>query len=635
MSIVLEHISKSFGGHVIVDDFCLEISDGELFVLLGASGSGKSTILRIIAGLAPADRGRILLHDRDVTGLSPQERDIGLVFQNYSIFRHMTVAENIEFGLRLRKTPKPERTHRRQELLDLVGLSGLGDRLPNQLSGGQQQRVALARALAYEPKVLLLDEPFGALDVKIRSQLRRNLKQIQQKLGVTTIMVTHDQEEAFELADRIGVIEKGRLLEVGPGEELYLRPRTSFVATFLGGGTVVVGKIREGQAHFGRLILPVTAAMIAEENTRVQLLIRPEQITLSESSPEPGKISLGKAEVIEESFTGSMRKLRLRLPRLRGTRQISPPPPFGEDGLLVDALLGVADSAVGAAPFATINGFHVLKAPPLRLLVVAPPGQGCTQAPPFVRWTIGRLEGTGTCLSAGEAEEAGTVAGSLAATPDQAQGAGMEISTRKGGHVEGVLAELDDTLYDVVVLVVREREGSRALPGETQELIDHLLKMGELPILIVKGNFSRINRMMICTRGGEPGKHDVRDGGRFGRRLGVPVELLHITTPESPSAALARAHLDRAAATLRSLDLEVSVRLREAESAAPAILEEARSSESDLIVVGGHLPRSRFFSGEDVTRQVIKGADRPVLVIPVEEKQLGIPDSSGGAQTAR
>jgi len=630
MSIVLERISKSFGGHVIVDDFSLEIADGELFVLLGASGSGKSTILRIIAGLTPADRGRVMLHERDVTGLSPQARDIGLVFQNYSIFRHMTVAENIEFGLKLRKTPREERIHRRLELLDLVGLGGLGDRLPSQLSGGQQQRVALARALAYRPKVLLLDEPFGALDVKIRSQLRRNLRQIQQKLGVTTIMVTHDQEEAFELADRIGVIEKGRLLEVGPGEELYLRPRTSFVATFLGGGTVVVGTVRGGRAHFGRLVLPLAADWAAEENTRVQLLIRPEQVELCSQAPNGGETCLGQAEVLEETFTGSMRKLRLRLPRLRGTRQISPAPPFGEDGLLVDALLGASDLDIGRAPFAVVKGYHVLKAPPLRLLVVAPPGQGCTHPPVFVRWTVEKLEGTGTCLSFGGAEKP-SEEGPPNGRTEQPRGSEMEMRSRQGDYVEGVLAELERTLYDVVVLVLKDHGQGTAIPGESLELIDVLLKVGELPILIVKGDFSQITRMMICTRGGEPGKHDVRDGGRLARRLRVPVELFHVATSGASSIAPAKAHLDRAAATLRSLDLEVSVRLGEAESAAPAILEEAGRSNSELIVVGGPLPRSRFFRGEDVTRQVIKGSDRPVLVIPVEEKSVGIPDTSGVA----
>ena len=200
----------------MVKNLSLEVADGELFVLLGSSGSGKSTILRMIAGLTSCDSGRILLQGRDVTPLAAQARGTGFVFQNYSIFRHMSLAENIEFGLKIRKVPKPERAKRCEELLDLVGLAGLGDRYADQISGGQQQRVALARALAYEPSVLLLDEPLGALDVKIRAQLRRSLKEIQRRLKVTTILVTHDQEEAYELADRIGVLERGVLLEVGP-----------------------------------------------------------------------------------------------------------------------------------------------------------------------------------------------------------------------------------------------------------------------------------------------------------------------------------------------------------------------------------------------------------------------------------
>jgi len=233
MSIHLERLSKRYEGHAVVNDVSLEVADGELFVLLGPSGSGKSTVLRLIAGLVRVDGGRVVLHGKDVTRLPPQRRGVGLVFQNYALFRHMTVSENIEFGLRVRRIGSTERRRRRDELLDLVGLSGLGDRLPRQLSGGQQQRVALARALAHRPEVLLLDEPFGALDARIRAELRRTIRAIQAELKITTIFVTHDQEEAFELADRLGVMNVGRLLEVGPPEELYLRPQTEFVATFL------------------------------------------------------------------------------------------------------------------------------------------------------------------------------------------------------------------------------------------------------------------------------------------------------------------------------------------------------------------------------------------------------------------
>src|SRR5215813_12035997 len=278
MSIVLEQITKRFGNQWVVDNVSLEVADKELFVLLGSSGSGKSTILRMIAGLTEPTGGRILLQGRDVTYLTPQKRGTGFVFQNYSIFRHMSVGENIEFGLKIRKTSKSERARRRDELLELVGLAGLGSRYAHQLSGGQQQRVALARALCYEPNVLLLDEPFGALDVKIRAQLRRSLKEIQRRLGVATILVTHDQEEAFELADRIGVLERGRLLEVGAGENLYARPRSLFAATFLGASNIIVGRVEQGQARFGSLTLPIPDDTPHEEGERVQILFRPEQV---------------------------------------------------------------------------------------------------------------------------------------------------------------------------------------------------------------------------------------------------------------------------------------------------------------------------------------------------------------------
>src|SRR5262245_16106864 len=331
MSIVLTNLSKRFGNVLVVNNLSVQIHDSELFVLLGASGSGKSTVLRMIAGLTRPDHGTVELNKKDVTTLPPQARGTGFVFQNYSIFRHMTVAENIEFGLRIRKVPRDERTKRREQLLDLAGLAGLGSRYAHQLSGGQQQRVALARALVYEPNVLLLDEPFGALDVKIRSQLRRILKDIQQRLAVTTILVTHDQEEAFELADRIGVLERGRLLEMGPGENLYARPRSLFAATFLGAGTVLVGSAEKGQAHFGSLRLPIPKESPHDEGSRVQLLFRPEQVLLSAEDPPQDAPVIGKAEIIEERFAGPLRRVRARLPRRAGMRQLAPLPPFGEE----------------------------------------------------------------------------------------------------------------------------------------------------------------------------------------------------------------------------------------------------------------------------------------------------------------
>jgi ABC-type Fe3+/spermidine/putrescine transport system ATPase subunit len=204
--------------------------------------------------------------------------------------------------------PPAERTRRREELLDLVGLGGLGSRYSHQLSGGQQQRVALARSLAHEPSVLLLDEPFGALDVKIRGQLRRNLREIQRALGVTAILVTHDQEEAFELADRVGLMDRGALLEVGKPEKLYAQPSSLFGATFLGAGTVLVGRARGNEAHLGDLALPIPPEVEHEENARVRVLIRPEQVELSAERPDAGSgaLTLGRGTVVEGSFLGAL-----------------------------------------------------------------------------------------------------------------------------------------------------------------------------------------------------------------------------------------------------------------------------------------------------------------------------------------
>ncbi len=234
MGIVVEQVSKQFGEFKAVDQVSLEIETGSLVALLGPSGSGKSTLLRIIAGLEMPDSGRIFLTGQDATQQKVQERNIGFVFQHYALFKHMTVRQNIAFGLEIRKTPSPKIKHRVEELLELVQLAGLGNRYPSQLSGGQRQRVALARALAVEPKVLLLDEPFGALDAKVRKDLRSWLRRLHDEVHVTTVFVTHDQEEAMEVANEIVVMNQGRVEQVGTPAEVYDHPATPFVMSFIG-----------------------------------------------------------------------------------------------------------------------------------------------------------------------------------------------------------------------------------------------------------------------------------------------------------------------------------------------------------------------------------------------------------------
>jgi sulfate transport system ATP-binding protein len=237
MSISVEHISKKFGDAVALDDVSLQVPTGSLTALLGPSGGGKSTLLRIIAGLDSADSGTVLIEGEDLTSTPARSRGVGFCFQHYAPFRHLSVRRNVAFGLEIRKRPKADIKARVDELLELVGLSHLGERYPSQLSGGQRQRMALARALAIEPKVLLLDEPFGALDAQVRTQLRQWLRDLHDTLNVTTVLVTHDQEEAMEVADVLAIINHGRLEQVGTPTDMYDHPANDFVLTFLGSAT--------------------------------------------------------------------------------------------------------------------------------------------------------------------------------------------------------------------------------------------------------------------------------------------------------------------------------------------------------------------------------------------------------------
>ena len=234
MGIVVENVSKQFGSFQAVEQVNLEIQSGSLVALLGPSGSGKSTLLRLISGLETPDTGKIFLTGKDATDQSVQERNIGFVFQHYALFKHLTVRKNIAFGLEIRKAPKKKIQGKVEQLLELVQLSGLGDRYPSQLSGGQRQRVALARALAIEPNVLLLDEPFGALDAKVRKDLRAWLRRLHDEVHVTTVFVTHDQEEAMEVSDEIVVMNKGKVEQVGTPAQIYDHPASAFVMSFIG-----------------------------------------------------------------------------------------------------------------------------------------------------------------------------------------------------------------------------------------------------------------------------------------------------------------------------------------------------------------------------------------------------------------
>jgi len=296
MSIEISQVNKHFGDFVALEDINLDIPTGQLTALLGPSGGGKSTLLRIIAGLEDADSGRVVIEGTDATSLPAQKRNVGFVFQHYAAFKHMSVAKNVAFGLEIRKRPKAEIKAKVDEMLELVHLSQFRDRLPSQLSGGQRQRMALARALAIEPSVLLLDEPFGALDAKVRKELRDWLRRLHDDVHVTTVFVTHDQEEALEVADSIVVINEGRIEQVGSPDELYDAPATDFVLSFLGPVTRLGGiQIRPHDIEVAREPREGAVQGKITRWTRIGFEVRLE-ISPTESQAEPILATLTRTE---------------------------------------------------------------------------------------------------------------------------------------------------------------------------------------------------------------------------------------------------------------------------------------------------------------------------------------------------
>ncbi|NSY18643.1 sulfate/molybdate ABC transporter ATP-binding protein [Neorhizobium sp. AL 9.2.2] len=283
MKIRLENVVKTFDTFRAVKGVSLDIESGELVALLGPSGSGKTTILRMVAGLEYADGGAVYFGDQDATDIPVRDRGVGFVFQHYALFPHMTVAQNIAFGMKVSKVKRDKAAidARVADLLRLVRLDGLGDRFPAQISGGQRQRVALARALSVDPKVLLLDEPFGALDANVRHDLRRWLREIHSELGITTIFVTHDQEEALDLADRVVILKDGQIVQQGTPQQVCRDPQSAFVMKFLGDANVLSAQVREGRAHAGGL--SVDASGIADG--KAELYARPADLDWSAQAP--------------------------------------------------------------------------------------------------------------------------------------------------------------------------------------------------------------------------------------------------------------------------------------------------------------------------------------------------------------
>jgi putative spermidine/putrescine transport system ATP-binding protein len=305
-SVSLRELTRAFGAARALDGMSLEIAPGELVALLGPSGCGKTTALRIVAGFETADTGEVLIDGRDVSGVPAAKRDMGMVFQSYSLFPNMSALDNVGFGLRMRKASGTVRRQKAGELLEMVGLSAQSGQFPHQLSGGQQQRVALARALAIEPRVLLLDEPLSALDAKVRLQLREQIRTLQQRLGTTTLFVTHDQEEALSMADRVGVMRAGKLEQVAAPDELYDRPATAFVAEFVG----TMNRLPGSLGSDGRSVTVLGAVVPVQDggpsSGPVAVLVRPENLTVA---PAEG----GNGIVFLRTFLGATSRITVLL----------------------------------------------------------------------------------------------------------------------------------------------------------------------------------------------------------------------------------------------------------------------------------------------------------------------------------
>ncbi|WP_067778733.1 ABC transporter ATP-binding protein [Actinomyces vulturis] len=305
VGVTLDSLERQFGPTRALDHFSLHMNPGEMIVLLGPSGCGKTTALRALAGLETVDSGRIFIGDQDVTHIKAAKRDTAMVFQQYSLFPHMSVVDNVAFGLRVRGVSKKERNARAMENLELVGLSDQAEKFVHQMSGGQQQRVALARALTVRPRVLLLDEPLSALDAKVRVNLRDEIRRIQLATGTTTLFVTHDQEEALAVADRIGVMNKGKLAQIGSPEEIYNRPADEFVASFIGLTNRIPAHCQGDRALIGQHTVPLLRPMHGEG----EVLVRPEHITLEPVTQ--GKAQGGQPYVTGMSFLGAEARVRV------------------------------------------------------------------------------------------------------------------------------------------------------------------------------------------------------------------------------------------------------------------------------------------------------------------------------------
>ncbi len=629
MSIKLTKLYKHYGTNVVVNNVSAEIQDGELFVLLGASGSGKSTILRIITGLTFPDSGSVEVSGKDITYLRPQDRGIGFVFQNYSLFQHLNVYKNVEFGLRIKKISKKECRIRSEELLDIVGLTGFGNRYPKQLSGGQQQRVAVARALASKPAVLLLDEPFGALDVKIRARMRTRLKEIQHRLNVTMILVTHDQEEAFELADRIGIVDRGRLLEVGTPETLYHYPRNAFVATFVGGGNVLIGKTVDGQIQLGKRSFPFPSdTPYHVEGVPVRILFRPETVIVSNKSfkSSDNLHVIGRGKITDMLFSGSQTKMMVETDELIGVRSLAPQPAFDQVHTKIEIIKpGIRQEEglkIGQEVWLGIKEFHVLDPGGIRLLIIIDDLQLGEILLDFARRIVQKAMIPATIFGiVDNPKKINQFHEQLTSVTEKYFPGKLhdKVHLTVGTDYYDVLIEAKTGNYDLVLAKIPDYP--KKLSKDFESMISKIIDDVRLPTLIVQTPADKLETILICTAGGEPGKSDVRFTGRLARRLKASTRVLHIARPGLSTAAKNRinTHLKNSQVLIENLGVKCTIDIKEGD-AVEAINNTIASNKCDLVVVGAPIQDRPFsLKHQDFIGSILNKISSPILVVPMEE----------------
>lgn len=612
MTLILEHLTAQRRGSSAITCLSLTVAPSECFVLFGTRGSGTSHLLRLLTGHAPVDQGRVLLNGQDITHLPAARRTVRLVCPHQRMGRHDTVGRAImaTVSRHARDAAFPQQY---AALLEWLGLTGMETHLISRLSPGYRLRVLLARALIARSDLLLLDDPFQTLDSFERAELRRLVRHLQHELGMTTIVATHEREDAFELADRLGVLHQGRLLEVGSVEELYQRPQTEVVATLLGPANLLVGECTDQGIRVGPFCFALhPAAEQPDLPLRVQVLFRPEDVVLATSAERLSGGPLGQAQVVSRRFAGTYERLWLRLTPFHGVRSIAPTVPFGESGIWIEALrsldqahhlpLNPADTV-----WVGVRRVHALSHPGLRLLILSDGSPGTQAAVSVGTLLAQQTQARAALLGYGAA--ARRLQRSLDAVDAQPIGA-TRLPPLRVTHDLPATAVIQAQQEQPCDLVVLGYQSSADL-----ELAAHLLSSGEQHLLLVPRPQALPTRILICVAGGEPAKATIRFAGRLLRHWSAHAVLLSVLPTHT---SLSGQHDQRAGFlaaginTLATLGVPAQPLLRTGDIV-EQIATTMRAERCDMVVVGASTScwRSLGLTGQ-IVQQV---RPNPVLIV--------------------